>query len=82
MQLIMHVFYVSSLADILYFPKYEGNKSCSTFSLLIAGGLWLDKDPLYYITHRTPTWKIITTKIIITTTIFQITPTPVSKETK
>lgn len=51
----MHVFYVSSLADILCFPKYEGNKPCSTFSLLIVGGLWLDKDPLYYISHRTPT---------------------------
>lgn len=37
------------------FSKYEGNKPCSIFPLLIMGGLWLDKDPIYYITHRTPT---------------------------
>lgn len=81
MQYIMYVFYVRSLADILCFPSMREIKPCRTFPLLIVGGLWLDKDPLYYITHRTPTWKI-TTKIIITTTIFQITPTAVSKETK
>lgn len=56
------------------FSKYEENKPCSTFSLLIVGSLWLDKDPLCYIIHRTPTWKIIATEIIITTTIFQIIP--------
>lgn len=55
MQYIMHVFYVRSLADILCFPSMREIKPCRTFSLLIVGGLWLDKDPLYYITHRTPT---------------------------